>query len=71
MPTPLPTPQTKADSTSAETTMATIVIGAQWGDEVCPTFLDSFECITFFSLVSGFGHSEDFLRRFLLDNGTC
>ena len=61
MPTPLPTPQTKADSISAETAMATIVIGAQWGDEVCTTFLVSFERITFFSLVSEFGHSEDFL----------
>jgi hypothetical protein len=34
MPTLLPHPLPKADVNSAETEMATIVIGAQWGDEV-------------------------------------
>lgn len=71
IPTPLPTPQTKVDSISEEITMATIVIGAQWGDEVCTTFLVSFERITFFSLVSGFGDSEDIYLDFFLENGLC
>jgi hypothetical protein len=64
IPTPLPTPQTEAGSISTEITMATIVIGAQWGDEVRTTFLGCFERITFFSLVSGFGDSEDFYLDF-------